>query len=80
MIKKTVTILSVVALATATTALPVAATGITADTPVQIPVCCPLNVQSLDRPRTPPSRSLRLPVRPAIYSLSLKADSGTYHD
>ena len=41
MIKKTITTLSVVALAAGTAALPAAAAGISAGTPVQIAACGP---------------------------------------
>lgn len=50
MIKKTITTLSVVALAAGTVALPAAAAGISADTPVQIAACGPCKAKNLCNP------------------------------
>ena len=46
MIKKTVTTLSVVALAAGTAALPAAAAGISSDAPVQIAACGPCKAKN----------------------------------
>lgn len=46
MIKKTITTLSVVALAAGTVALPAAAAGISSDAPVQIAACGPCKAKS----------------------------------
>jgi len=46
MIKKTITTLSVVALAAGAAALPAAAAGVSSDTPVQIAACGPCKAKS----------------------------------